>query len=142
MNHEIQNARDVDSYGLALARHLDEASDQLPYSVSERLRAARVQALSRRSVSAEAASAEVAMAGGGQLAIRWAGARGGWWGRIAAIVPLLALLAGLVVISQVQDDVRARELADIDAELLTDDLPPVAYTDPGFLEFLRSRQVQ
>ena len=28
--------------------------------------------------------------------------------------------------------------AEIDAALLTDDLPPDAYSDPGFAEFLRS----
>ena len=28
--------------------------------------------------------------------------------------------------------------ADVDVELLTAELPPVAYTDPGFVQFLRS----
>jgi hypothetical protein len=38
----------------------------------------------------------------------------------------------------VQDQYRADELADVDVELLTDELPPAAYTDPGFIEFLRT----
>jgi hypothetical protein len=40
-----------------------------------------------------------------------------------------------------QNEHRSIELASIDAELLTDDLPPDAYTDPGFLVFLKSKPV-
>jgi hypothetical protein len=36
-----------------------------------------------------------------------------------------------------QDDNRAEELAAIDSALLTDDLPPAAYTDPGFAQYLK-----
>ena len=60
------------------------------------------------------------------------------WNRIASVLPLLALVAGLVVIQQVQTDSRANELAEVDAALLTDDLPPAAYADPGFVQFLKS----
>jgi hypothetical protein len=37
---------------------------------------------------------------------------------------------------------RASEIAAVDAELLTDELPPAAYTDPGFLQFLRSNNAE
>jgi hypothetical protein len=37
-----------------------------------------------------------------------------------------------------QNEHRTNEIASLDAELLTDDLPPNAYTDPGFLIFLKS----
>ena len=30
------------------------------------------------------------------------------------------------------------EVAEVDAAILTDDLPPSAYTDPGFAQFLKS----
>ena len=54
---------------------------------------------------------------------------------------MLALVVGLVVVNAVQNDLSALELADIDAALLVDDLPPVAYVDPGFAQFLKlSRQ--
>ena len=52
-------------------------------------------------------------------------------------MPLLALVFGLIAINIIQDDNRANELAEIDAELLTDDLPPAAFTDPGFTQFLK-----
>ena len=63
---------------------------------------------------------------------------GGWWTRIGAIIPLIALVAGLIVITTLQEDSRTNELAEVDAALLTDDLPPAAYTDPGFAQFLKS----
>jgi len=52
----------------------------------------------------------------------------------------LALVIGLVAIVVIQDEVRVRELAELDAELLTDELPPSAYVDPGFTQFIRSNQ--
>ena len=45
---------------------------------------------------------------------------------------------GLVAIHVIQNDYRAQEVAEVDTALLTDALPPAAYTDPGFLQFLKS----
>ena len=59
------------------------------------------------------------------------------WNRLAALLPLIVLVVGLITISLVQNDQRAKELADIDVALLTDDLPPAAYADPGFAQFLK-----
>ena len=63
---------------------------------------------------------------------------GRWWTRIGSVLPLIALVGGLVAISVMQDDNRANELAEVDSALLTDDLPPAAYTDPGFAQFLKT----
>jgi len=60
------------------------------------------------------------------------------WNRIASVLPLLALVAGLVLIHTAQSDRRASELAEVDAALLTDDLPPAAYADPGLVQFPKS----
>jgi hypothetical protein len=49
----------------------------------------------------------------------------------------LAAAAGLFTISTWQEEHSAREMADVDAALLTDALPPAAYTDPGFAQFLK-----
>jgi hypothetical protein len=38
----------------------------------------------------------------------------------------------------VQNEHRAHEVAEVDAALLTDDLPPSAYADPGFIQFLKA----
>ena len=53
------------------------------------------------------------------------------------LLPVLALLVGLVAINRALDDDVAQEMAKVDAALLIDDLPPAAYADPGFLLFLK-----
>ncbi|MNT92099.1 hypothetical protein D3C72_2333190 [compost metagenome] len=53
-------------------------------------------------------------------------------------VPLIALVVGLFFISTVQDEFGANEIAEVDAALLTDELPPEAYSDPGFVQFLKT----
>jgi hypothetical protein len=60
-----------------------------------------------------------------------------FWNRIGAALPLIALVAGLILIHTVQNERRASEVAEVDAALLTDDLPPAAYADPGFAQFLQ-----
>ena len=50
----------------------------------------------------------------------------------------MVLAGGLIVINSVQNDRRASEVAEVDAALLTDDLPPSAYADPGFAQFLKA----
>ena len=57
-------------------------------------------------------------------------------------MPLVALVAGLMAISVIQDERRTDELAEVDSALLTDDLPPAAYTDPGFAQFLKTSDAE
>lgn len=118
-------------FGARVARRLTAGSQELPHDVSERLRAARVQAEARRKV-VQTRAASASMNHDGALTLG-----GGWWTRIASALPLIALAAGLIAISMLQDDNRASELAEVDAALLTGDLPPAAYTDPGFKQFLK-----
>lgn len=59
------------------------------------------------------------------------------WGQIIGAAALAVLAAGLFVIDGVQSEQRAQELAEIDAAILIDDLPPSAYTDPGFAHFVK-----
>jgi hypothetical protein len=51
---------------------------------------------------------------------------------------LVVLLAGLVGIGVLQENQRAEELAEVDTAILTDELPPNAYTDAGFAQFLKA----
>ena len=62
----------------------------------------------------------------------------GFWGRLASAALILVVAAGLVAINVMQDDDRVTEVANLDAALLTDDLPPEAYADPGFLQYLKT----
>ena len=63
---------------------------------------------------------------------------GGWWSRLGVALPAVALLAGLLLIQQSHIDEQISAAAEIDAALLADDVPPNAYSDPGFVEFLKT----
>ncbi len=122
-------------FGARIAARLEQSSQDLPHRISERLRASRMQALSSRRVLETHVAPVLAAAQGGVSAM---GSQApGFWSRASAWLPLFALVLGLVAIGVMQDQERAFELAEIDAELLTADLPPSAYTDPGFLQFLK-----
>lgn len=135
-SYHYQNHLAQERFGFQVAARLSDAADDLSYDISERLRAARTQALGKRKiVITQAATSVVASGGSGTLA--FGNEPFSWLGRVAAAVPLLALAIGLIAINMIQNDNRANELAEIDAALLTDDLPPAAYTDPGFTQFLK-----
>jgi hypothetical protein len=134
MNATLQStSARVDDYGLRVAARLSAGTAELPYDISERLRAARMQAVARRKVE-PVATVQSTRGGAAVLGEEHLG----WWGRIASALPLLALAFGLVFIHVQQNEQRATEVAEIDAALLTDDLPPAAYADPGFVQFLKA----
>jgi hypothetical protein len=133
MNTTLSTSAAEEQFGRRVAARLSAGAEDLPHEISERLRAARTQALARRKVVRVLQAAPAMLPNGSTAALG-----GGWWTRIGAIIPLIALVAGLVVITSLQEDSRTNELAEVDAALLTDDLPPAAYTDPGFAQFLKS----
>lgn len=121
-------------FGARVAQRLSAGTQDLPHDIAERLRAGRAQALARRKlVQTRTVPAAASVGRQGTLSLG-----GGWWTRIASALPLVLLAAGLVAISMLQDDNRASEVAEVDAAILTGDLPPAAYTDPGFAQFLKS----
>ncbi len=130
-----------DAFGKAVARRLSEGSESLPRDISERLKAARAHAVAKRKLLSVQAASSFSLSGG-EAALQWSGDDDSWWNRIASLLPLLALVAGLIFIAVLQDEVRIREVAEVDAELLTDELPPAAFTDPGFAQYLRSNQAR
>lgn len=133
----------ADALGKALALRLSEGVESVPHDISERLKAARAQAVAKRKiVSMQTVAASSLAFSGGEAALQLGGPDGGWLNRIASLLPLLALVAGLFSIAVLQDDDRTREVAEVDAELLTDDLPPAAFTDPGFVQYLRAKHAQ
>lgn len=127
----------VDRLGRRMAARLDASTEELPHDISERLRVARLQALDRYR-AATPAMATVSTSGTAAL-LAGGDEERGFWPRLVSALPLLALLAGLVALQIQGDDSLTEELAAIDAAILTDDLPPDAYADPGFAQFLKSR---
>lgn len=126
-----------DRFGRQMAAYLDTSAAALPHDISERLRVARLQAIGKYREVRVQESAPVALGGG--VAALGGGEDNGWWPRLVSLIPLMALVAGLVAIQILGTDQIAQELADIDSAILTDDLPPDAYADPGFAQFLKAR---
>ncbi len=120
-----------------IAGALGAQSAALSHDIVERLRASREQALAqaRRQTVAGTAPALAGRTSGGAAML---GAPSPWWLKLASGLPVLVLLAGLIAIDRwtAFEDVQAA--AEIDAMLLADELPPNAYADPGFAEYLRS----
>jgi hypothetical protein len=96
--------------------------------VAERLRAAREQAVSARKLASAPALA-------------WAGGFGSFGGlggfSLRVLLPALLLVAGLLSIYSWQQAQRAADVEELDALLLTDDLPIDAYLDRGFEAWLK-----
>lgn len=139
MNHSQQKRTEIlqDRYGLKTASYLSAAAADLPYDISERLRAARVQAVAARKAARVQASSVAASSGPGPVLTWGSGERFGLWYRIGSVLPLIALVVGLLAINSLQTDSFVEELAEVDSALLTDDLPPDAFSDPGFVQFLK-----
>jgi len=118
-----------------LAGALSVNTEKLPHDVAERLRFAREKALVRARERHSVAAVGVSARGEAVLG-------GLWWHRAASALPLFVLVAGLVVIDHWVTREQVLTAADLDAQILADDLPPAAYSDPGFVEFLRSPPAQ
>ena len=99
-----------------------------------RLRAAREQALQRQRPETESV---LAWAG------NMVGDLGGWSGlSLRLLAPVIALGVAVSAIYTWQQNQRAAEVEEIDAQLLTSDLPIDAYLDRGFQNFLKTRAAE
>jgi len=125
-------------FALRLASRLSEAAAQAPRDVQERLRFARERALERaREARAGTAPAAAHLSLGSTLAFSGGSGSTPWWVRVASALPLVVLLAGLALIQDHYSRVQIEAAAEIDAAILADSVPPVAYSDPGFVEYLK-----
>ncbi|WP_422843149.1 DUF3619 family protein [Acidovorax sp. M2(2025)] len=133
----------AERFALRVTARLSGGTDDLPYDISERLRASRMQALARRKKEPAPVrlATPVVVHGRGGAATLGSGSGnegGGWWNALVSAIPLMALVVGLVVINTAQDESSVNDVAEVDTALLTDDLPPAAYADPGFVQFLKT----
>jgi hypothetical protein len=169
MNHLNSSPTSVeDRAATLLASRLDIGLQSLGPDISERLRFARKKALSRarqtrlQAKVQGAASPEMAWAGrltlagagtaseSGDLFGGWAASMvsgngtgpssSTWWSKLVSALPLLILLMGFLAIQDTLTERQIQAAAEVDAALLADALPPQAYSDPGFAEFLRRHE--
>ena len=112
-------------------RHFLNQGSPLDRARAEKLRAVRQLALARQRPESAPALA-------------WAdnvlGNVGGWSGLwLRVLAPILALALGAAAVYNWQQDQRLAEVVEIDAQLLTDDLPIDAYLDRNFQNWLKKR---
>ncbi|MDL2357654.1 MAG: DUF3619 family protein [Pseudomonadota bacterium] len=116
-------------------RHaLNARLDTLPASTGDRLAAARKAAVSRKKAHAPVKVAQRALAGNIGAFLSFPSL-----GRAGVVLPLLALVAGLAGVYQYEQERRIEEIAELDAAVLSDELPLTAYLDHGFNAYLAQR---
>ena len=118
-----------DELGRRIARLLDDGADAVGPAQRERLRAARKLALDRHQETRSRSLVPSLATGIGNITERPV------FG-IQYLIPMAALILGLAGVAYMHYT-PTNEIADIDAGLLTDDLPINAYLDQGFDSWLK-----
>jgi hypothetical protein len=120
-------------FGNRVRQILNQGLDLQPHA-AEQLRAAREQALARQRPEPAPVLA---------WADNVAAFFGGWTGfSLRFLMPLLLLLAAVVFLYAWQQNRVVADIEEIDAQLLTDDLPVEAYLDRGFQNWLKKRAAE
>jgi len=123
-------------------RHaLNENVDNLPPSIAERLASTRQIALSRKKKESGLRILLTQRTLAGEAG-RLLDTRLPWLARIWFALPLLVLLLGALGLASIYRHEQQRfisEIAEIDAAVLTDELPLSAYVDRGFNAYLAKR---
>ena len=134
---EAVHARVAMRLAAALTEHQLEAVNP---DIEARLSFAREQAMAAARKAQRVLAPSVLGASGGAAVL--GGGPGTdstpWWLRLGSLVPLAVLLAGLVLIDNHYTRSQIDAAVDVDAAILADDLPPEAYRDRGFVEFLKT----
>jgi Protein of unknown function (DUF3619) len=119
----------TDQVGRDLGGLLRARAERLDPSIEQRLATARQAALLAAAEAQRAPELVAVAAGVGGKTAR----QGGRW---SLLLPATLLLGGLLAIAHSQWLQETLGLADRDATVLRDKLPPTAYGDPGFNEYL------
>jgi Flp pilus assembly protein TadB len=117
-----------------IAARLNERAESVDSDISERLRFAREKAIVKAQAARSAEATHVVSAGPAAVL----GGGNGWWVKLGSALPAVALALGLLLIQHLHKEAQISAAAEIDAELLADDIPPAAYSDAGFVEFLKT----
>jgi len=131
------NAKEI-NFAYKVRHALNENLEHLPPSTTSRLAAARQAALSRKKSESprRALAPRLLPAGSGDGFFSHPVS---WLGRMGVALPIVLAFAGLVGMYQAEKQQHIRELAEIDAMVLSDELPLSAYTDHGFNAYLAKR---
>jgi hypothetical protein len=123
-----------EEFARRIAAHLDRAAADLPSGIAYRLQQARARALDG-AMAVEVPAGELALAGGARPLAGFGGTpvRGGHW-RLWLGIALVA--AAAVGFQQWRSYRQVQVYEDLDAQILSSDLPIDAYLDKGFEAWL------
>ena len=142
MNTNHRQVADLSSiegrFAARMASAISLRSQDLSHDISERLRFGREQALSRARAARVQSTGGVAVTGISRSGAATLGRFAPWGQRFASVLPLVVLVSGMLMIERWNSREQVLAAADIDTQLLSDTLPPAAYSDPGFAEFLKN----
>jgi len=124
-------------FGRCIAVRLSQHAEHIAPDISERLRFSREKAVEIARNRHGDQISRAGISGGAAVATL---ARSPLWWKIASALPMIALVLGLIWIQSLQSSLQISTAAEVDAELLGDDLPIKAYRDVGFLEFLKTQR--
>ena len=127
------NTEDI-NFAYKVRHALNAQLDELPASTTDRLSSARKLAVSRKKAHAPVKVSQRVLAGNFGSFFSFSSL-----GRAGVVIPLLALVAGLSGIYQYEQEQRIAEIAELDAAVLSDELPLTAYLDHGFNAYLAQR---
>ena len=139
MKHFDEQLTDTqaDHFGRSSAALLRQGAQNLPAGIKDRLYAARMKALSAQKLE-KAVIRKPVFATSTNVSASWTPGANSLWDTVGWVAPLLVLVFGLIGISQWQENSRINDIAEVDAALLSDDVPPDAYADGGFMAFLKN----
>lgn len=137
MNY-IKEAEDI-NLAYKVRHALNENLDALPPEITNRLNSARNIALSRKKSDTPLRVFNMRSVLTGNIA-NITNRQFFWLGKIGLALPLLAFIIGLTGIYEFEQQQHIFETAEIDAAVLSDELPLVAYLDHGFNAYLAKRE--
>lgn len=135
MRNQTDNWHDneLEQFALKLGGMLKETEQTpLPSDISARLALARSQALTRAVFSKKTQESDAS-----PLMPKFA-QRFTWWQRLLAALPIAAAGAGAAFMQGAVSDDGLTEAINNDIQILSNEVPPQAYNDPGFIEFLKN----
>ncbi|MGN6388411.1 MAG: DUF3619 family protein [Burkholderiaceae bacterium] len=128
------NTNEID-FAYRVRQALNESADVLSHDAADRLHAARTAALTRKKPDAPARVAAVRLspAASGNRSVSLFSP---WLGRLGVLLPIVAGIVLFIGLYQFEQQKRIADAADIDAAVLSDELPLSAYLDHGFTAYL------
>lgn len=118
-------------YASRVRQALNHGLKDISPASARRLEAARHLALSRQ----KQAAPQVALAGNGSPGFRFRFASDNRY--LRQILAILALLLGMWISFYMDSSNYVREMEQVDSALLSDDLPPEAFLDNDFFQWLK-----